>query len=84
MPDLHHQNDASVVVDAVDDSVVALPDTIVLEARELLAPMWSRLSGELLDSSDDSSAVFDRESLQLFDGRRLDKQAIACHAASGL
>jgi hypothetical protein len=83
MADLYHQDHPGVIVNAIDDPIIALSDAILLEARELLATMRPRLRGEALDARDDLPSVFGGERLQLFDGRRLDEQAIACHAASG-
>src|SRR5438105_13522430 len=79
---LHHEHHLDVVIDAVDDSVVTLADSILVEARKLLAGMRPRLRGEPLDASDDLSAVLVGERLQFLDGQRLDEQAIPCHAGS--
>ncbi|MGI9040199.1 MAG: hypothetical protein ACR2HK_03675 [Gemmatimonadales bacterium] len=84
VPDLHHDNSADVIVDGVDDSVITLPDAILLLPGQFLAPGRPGLGGERPHARDDLSAKFEGKSLQLFDGGRLDQQPIACHAASCL
>jgi hypothetical protein len=84
MADLHDQHRVDLVVNTVDDSIVTLADAILFETRELLATIRPTLPGKPLDAGGDLAAVFGWESLQLFGGRRLDEQSIACHAASSL
>ena len=84
MADLHDEHSVPLVLNAVDDAVVTLPNPVLVPARQLLAPVRPGLRCEDADAGDDLAAVFRWESLQLFDGRRLDEQAITFHAASGL
>jgi hypothetical protein len=83
MADLYHDHHPGIIVNAIDDPIIALSDAILFEARELLATVRPRLRGKPLDSRDHPPSVFGGERLQLFDGRTLDEQPIACHAASG-
>jgi len=83
MANLDDFNDAGVVVYRVNDPICTLTNPIaLLAAGELLAPWWAWNRLETLDPGNDArtyGARFDR--LEFFGSRRLDEDAIACHAA---
>jgi hypothetical protein len=43
MTDFHDDYDKLLVLDGVDDSIDALPNSIPVPARELLATWWTRI-----------------------------------------
>jgi hypothetical protein len=82
MAHLDDGNHELLVLDRVDDAIVPLSDTVLVSARELLAAGWARLIGEVLDATDDASPLGDAvDGFDLFDGGRLDEEAISCHAS---
>ena len=76
--DLEDRDLTSGVVDEKNNSKVALTKSVAIrKARELLAAMRSRVHGESLNLSDDSSPIGLRgDSGQLFASRCLDRDAI--------
>ena len=65
----------------VHDAVVALPDTVQVLTGEFFAARRPRLHGQSGNTGNDLAADLVRKALQLFRGRALDQDAIACHAA---
>lgn len=83
MTDLDDLNDPRFIVYRIDDSVGTLADSVaLLAASKLLAPWRTRNCVEALNSSHDPRADSSRLDRPEFLGsRRLDEDAIACHAA---
>jgi hypothetical protein len=81
--DLDHLDEAALIVDRVDDSVGALPDSIPLGLPcQLPATDRTREASETLDSRHDPNSDRPRlDRLELPGSRGLDANAIACHAA---
>lgn len=84
MADLEHDHFAAFVVYEVDDSIIALPDSVLVLARQFLTPGRSRISSQALNAPDDTPAIFLVDRLQLFDCSRLDEELIGVHAVSSL
>lgn len=62
MADRDHEDDEQVVCKFVQDSVVSGPDAInVGEAHQLLAPDWTRLLSERIETPADSRLILSRE-----------------------
>ena len=82
MADLHDLYDSPLVVYRVHDPVGTLADAVaVLFSGELLTPMRARCVSETLDSGDEANADCARlNGLEFLGSRRLDEDAIACHA----
>ena len=83
MTNLDDLNDSSFVVNRVDDPVGTLPNPIALGlASKLLATGRTRSTGKTLDARHDPGArPAGLDGSELFGSRRLDEDAIACHAA---
>lgn len=57
IPDPHHGDDQLPVGDLVEDAIVALPDTVLVLAAELLAANGSRIFGQGANLRDDTPTV---------------------------
>ena len=79
--DANHHNDEGFVVNGVQNSVVALPDPILLRSRQFLAARRTRVLSQALDSGDDPTPVAKADSFEFLGSGWLDEDAIACHGA---
>jgi len=84
MPDLHDDNHEFVAVYGVKDSIVPLPNAVLVIPRELLMTGGPGIGGEALNPFDDSESINLWNGLDFLGRRRLDKKAIPCHASSDL
>ncbi len=84
MTDLDDIYDEFVVFDSVDDSILALADSIAVMTGKFLAPRGTGLVAELLDSFYDALAIlFPWDGLDLLHGRGLNQNPILPHCVSG-
>jgi hypothetical protein len=77
--------DEFVVLDRVDDSILALPQSVLVTPREFFTPRWTRLLGEVSDAADDPLSIsLAIRAFDFFDCRRFEEYSIFFHAFSGL
>lgn len=83
VPDLEDFDHPPLIIYRIDDSVGTLANAVVFSfPGEFLAPVRTRGLREALDSSHDPGTNRPRlHRLELFGSRRLDEDAIVCHAA---
>ena len=82
MPDFDDADRALCVVDLVHDSIGTLAYSILVFAGELLGTRGSRIVGQLEYAlHHQPTLLLGREVLDLTRSRRLDFEAISCHAA---
>lgn len=82
MPDLDDADRQLCVVDLVHDSVGTLAYSILVFTREFLGTRGSRIVGQLEYAiHHQPTLLLGGEVLDLTRGRRLDFEAISCHAA---
>jgi hypothetical protein len=55
------------VIDRIKDSVVTLPEAVLLLAGQLLAASWTGLRSQSLNPARDTSPVLERESFEFLD-----------------
>lgn len=85
MCDFDDTHDVRRVLNLIDYSVCALAKAISLLTAELLAPGRTGIMREVGNAIHDEPTLLLRgEVLNLACGRRLDLEAISCHAASDL
>ena len=76
-------DDEKLVLDRVDDAMLALADPVSILAGQLLTSRRTRILGEGVDSVYNPLAnALLRDCLDLTDSRWLDLEAISCHCAS--
>lgn len=68
MSDLDDQDGRQAVIDRVEDSVVALPETVLVLAGQLLRTLRSRVSTEALDLGSGALPILRRQRFELFRG----------------
>ena len=72
------------ILDGVDDSVLALSDAVPVLPRQLLASSWAWIVSQSLNPLHDPLPDrLLRDRLDLSNRRWLDLDAISCHCASG-
>lgn len=71
------------VLNAVQYSVISLPNTIKIFARELFAPLGTRIPGQCLNLPSDFLSWLGRQVFEFLGCGWLDENLITCHAASG-
>jgi hypothetical protein len=78
MADPEDRDLSYLVVDRVDDSIVALSHTVsVVVTRQLLRTLWTGFSGEVANPTYDPQAVLPgADGFELFPGGRLDEETI--------
>ena len=81
MANLHDDDQALVIVDRIDHPVVALPDAVLLLARQLLTARGPGIGRQRPDPLREPLAVSPGGAFKLLDRARLYENAIACHAA---
>lgn len=82
MSDPHHHDPQDVILDLVQDPVVALADPVPLLPRELFCARWTRVLRKVLDPGHNAPPVFRGHLPKLLRRRPFDLETIACHAAS--
>lgn len=83
MADLEHGHFAALVTHKIDNSIIALPHTVLVLARQLLTAGRPWICNQTFDAPNDTPAIFPRNCFKFLDGGRLDKELIDVHAASG-
>ena len=58
MPHLHDPHCELLVLNGIDDSIVALPDPVSFLPRQFLMPLWSRVLAERLYATEDVLQIF--------------------------
>ena len=81
MANLYDDDQALLVVDRIDHAVVALPNPVLLLARQLLGARRPGIGGQLADSLREPLAVSPGDAFELLGRAWLNENAIACHAA---
>ena len=81
MINLDDHHDEIRIMDFVQDSIVFWSNSVSVVPREFLTPRRPRVTRQGRDFRDDPTAVVLREGFDVFAGRRLDEQPIACHDA---
>ena len=84
MSNPYHKNLQDIVADFVDDSVGALPDTILLLARQLVRAGTARFGCKGIEASQNPGHILLRNTAQIFGDGLPEKEPISSHAPSGL
>ena len=84
MANLKHDYLAAFIAHEVDHPIIALPDPVLVIARQLLAARWAWICRQSFHPTNNPPAIFPGDRFQLFDRRRFDEEPIGVHAASGL
>ncbi len=71
-----------VILDLVNDAIVALSNPVQVSARELLTSGWAGIIRQGFDPLEDSSDVLLRGGAKILRHGFLEEQAISCHALS--
>ena len=82
MSDGDHKHDQQVIFDGVEDSIVALSETVLFKARELLGLGWAGIVGQRFYGQDDSLKVFLGDGRKVFLDASLEFDPIFSHFVS--
>jgi len=80
--DFHGQDRSSLIINCVGEPLFALPYPILLFCGQFFASMRTGITHERLNPSGDALTAAPEGIFKFFDGRRLDEDPIAVHAAS--
>src|SRR5437867_1377806 len=83
VPNLVDHDQDRVVVNGVENPVIALAHAVEVLASQLFAALGSRVGGECLNPGGHALTVLLRQDLEFFGGRGLDLEVIVCHGAGG-
>jgi len=72
MPDFYHQNDAFIIVNGVNHSIVTLADPVFLFGRKFLASVRARIACQGTNSLHNLRPIFAGQSFDFLYRRRLD------------
>ena len=78
---LHDNHCLVLVLDRIDDAIIALPDSVAFPGRQLLRSRRARDVGKFLDSADDSLDVLLGDPVQVLADGFAEQDAISGHAS---
>lgn len=81
MSDFDNDNRRLVIVNLMEDPVIALTEAVFLQARKLFGAERPRFGSEALNALHNLPSDFQRKGIKFFNGGWLDEKLIICHGA---